>query len=84
MLGVDLEEEPAPVEAFGREFGLPFPLLLDRDGTVQKRFGVRGHPSTVLVDRQGRIVGRILGERGWQSDAARHLIRWLLESENTR
>ena len=48
---------------------------------MQKRFGVRGHPSTALIDRQGRIVGRILGERDWQGDAARRLIRWLLESE---
>jgi peroxiredoxin len=83
MLGVDLEEEPAVVAAFGREFDLPFPLLLDRDGTVQRRFGVRGHPSSALIDRRGRIVGRILGERNWGSEAARRLIRSLLDTGGT-
>jgi len=81
VLGVNLEEEPDAVDAFGRAFGIPFPLLLDRDGQTQKLFGLKGHPSTALIDRHGRIVGRILGERNWASSAAHRLVRWLLESE---
>jgi len=84
MLGVDLEEEPEAIAAFGKAFALPFPLLLDRDGRIQKLFGLRGHPSTALIDRQGRIVGRIAGERNWDSEAARRLVRTLLESEEPR
>lgn len=84
MLGVDLEDEPEAVETFGKTFGLPFPLTLDRDGRIQKLFGVRGHPTTALIDRQGRIVGRIVGERSWDSEAARRLVRALLESEDRR
>jgi len=84
MLGVDLEEEPDAVEAFGKAFNVSFPLMLDHDGRIQKLFGVRGHPSSVLIDRQGRIVGRIQGERHWDSEAARQLVRALLESEERR
>ena len=80
MFGVNLEEQPEAVLAFRQNFGIPFPLLLDREGKVQKLLGVRGHPSTVFIDRKGRIVGRILGERDWQSEAARHLVRSLLET----
>lgn len=69
------------MEAFGKVFGIPFPLLLDRDGRIQKLFGLRGHPSTALIDRKGRIVGRILGERNWDSEATRRLVQALLESE---
>ena len=61
MLGVDLEEEPEAIAAFGKAFALPFPLLLDRDGRTQKLFGLRGHPSTALIDRQGRIVFKQIG-----------------------
>lgn len=82
VLGVNLEEEPEAVEAFGKAFGIPFPLLLDRDGRTQKLFGLKGHPSTALIDRHGHIVGRILGERNWASPAADRLVRWLLESED--
>ena len=81
MVGVNLEEEPDVVEAFGKAFNIPFPLLLDRDGHAQKLFGLRGHPSTALIDRKGRLVGKILGERNWDSPQARRLVRWLLENE---
>lgn len=80
MVGVNLQEDSEAVRAFGKEFSVPFPLLLDPDDRVQKLFGVRGHPSSVLLDRRGRIVGRILGERDWQGEAARQLVRSLLES----
>ncbi len=80
MIGVDLHEDPQAVLAFGREFTIPFPLLLDPEERAQKPFGVRGHPSTALIDRGGRIVGRILGERDWHGEAARRLVRFLLET----
>lgn len=80
MVGVNLQEDPAAVLAFGVEFSIPFPLLLDREGNVEKLFGVRGHPATVLIDRKGLMVGRILGERDWQSEAARRLVRALLDA----
>ena len=41
-------------------------------------FGVRGHPNTVLIDRAGKIVGRILGERDWSSPEAHQLVESLL------
>jgi peroxiredoxin len=82
MLGVNLEEQPEAVEGFAKAYNIPFPLLLDRDGRVQKLFGLRGHPSTALIDRKGRIVGRIQGERNWDGPEARRLVRWLLESED--
>jgi len=82
MLGVNLEEEPDAVEGFAKAYNIPFPLLLDRDGHVQKLFGLRGHPSTALIDRKGRIVGKILGERNWDGPEARRLVRWLLENED--
>lgn len=79
MLGINLEEDPQAVLGFQKEFDIPFPLFLDREGQIQKLMGVRGHPSSVLIDRQGRIVGSILGERDWQSEAARRLVRSLLD-----
>jgi len=39
---------------------------------------VRGHPNTVLIDRAGKIVGRILGERDWSSPEAHQLVESLL------
>jgi peroxiredoxin len=45
---------------------LPFKVAFDGDGTVAKQFGnVRVKPTTFVVDREGRIVKRYVGEPAW-------------------
>jgi peroxiredoxin len=81
LVGVNLRESPEAVRAFAQEFGIAFPLLLDEEGQSPKPFGLWGHPNTVLIDRQGRVVGLVRGERDWQSEAARRLVRQLLSAK---
>ena len=73
-----LRETPEAVRAFAKEFGIGFPLWIDADGRSPAAFGVWGHPSTILIDRTGRVVGRVRGERDWSTDAAQRLVEWLL------
>jgi hypothetical protein len=42
-------------------------------------YGVWGPPTAYLIDRQGRLVGRIQGARDWSTPAARNLLRSLVE-----
>ena len=77
-MSVSLREPAETVREWGEDFGIGFPLWLDPGGEAPAAFGVRGHPSTVLIDREGRIVGRVPGERNWTSPEARHLVEWLL------
>ena len=69
-----LREAAGTVREWGEDFGRS-----SRSGSTPAAFGVRGHPSTVLIDRDGRIVGRVPGERNWGSPDARRLVEWLLE-----
>ena len=78
MVSVDLQEKPEVVREFGEDFEIRFPLWIDRTGQGPAAFAVRGHPNTVLIDRAGRIVGRILGERDWNTPEAHRLVEWLL------
>jgi peroxiredoxin len=81
MVGVNLRESPEAVRGFAQEFGMTFPLLLDPEGQSPRLFGLWGHPNTVLIDRQGRVVGLVRGERDWQSEAARRLVQRLLQAD---
>ena len=45
-----------------------------------KVYGVWGTPTSYLIDRQGRLVGRVVGARAWDSPAARTLLLSLLEA----
>jgi peroxiredoxin len=56
-------DRPDHVLAYTRAKELPFPVALDVQGEAARAFGgIRGTPTTLLVDRRGRIVERILGE----------------------
>ena len=56
-------------------------LTLYADGTARMATTLRaaGLPATLLIDRQGREIGRLLGPAEWDSEDAKRLIRWALE-----
>ena len=78
-MGVGLRENAAAVRAFAREFDIDFPLWIEPQGRSLAAFGLWGHPSTILIDRAGRVVGRVRGERDWDTENARRLVESLLE-----
>jgi len=79
MIGIDLDDDRAALEAFGDKFGSSFPIAVEDEDRMNKAFGVRGCPATVIIDRKGRMVGRVGGGEGdWTSEAARALVRSLL------
>ena len=58
-----------------QERGYVAPVLLDASGDVTGRvYGVWGPPTAYLIDRQGRLVGRIQGARDWSSSRGRDLL----------
>jgi cytochrome c biogenesis protein CcmG, thiol:disulfide interchange protein DsbE len=61
LLGVNLREDAQTIQQFAKEFGLTYPLLLDRDGAVSDRYQVRGIPTTVFVDADGVVRARHVG-----------------------
>ena len=61
VLGVDFDEPAEIVAAFGDELSLSFPLLLDPGGKIQQLYKVRGYPTTVVLDREGRIQAYHIG-----------------------
>ncbi|MFC5701513.1 peroxiredoxin family protein [Cohnella faecalis] len=49
---------------FADEYGFSFPVLLDKDGSVAKRYKIRPIPSTFFIDKDGYIVDGVLGSLG--------------------
>ena len=56
VLNIYVNETEAKVSAFAAKYELPYPVLLDKDGQVAESYQVRGVPTLVLLDRQGKIV----------------------------
>jgi hypothetical protein len=77
---VNFKESADTVRKAARERGYVAPVLVDGSGDVTGRvYGVWGPPTSYLIDRQGRLVGRIQGARDWTGDAARNLVKALVE-----
>ena len=57
---------PEALQVFLAEFGVTFPVAVDRPGEVlpatMKRWRLEGTPTTMLVDRQGRVRQTWLGK----------------------
>ncbi|MFA5663101.1 peroxiredoxin family protein [Castellaniella sp.] len=55
-------DPPRYVKNFATTRALPFPVVLDADGTLAQAFGdIRLTPTAILIDRQGHIIKRYLG-----------------------
>jgi peroxiredoxin len=68
------------VKAFQREFGLTFDILHDRSGRIQQVYQTTGVPESFLLDRDGVIVKRLIGDHNWASEANIAQIERLLGS----
>ena len=79
MLAVDLQESAKEVARFMKEFRLSFPALLDTDGRVASLYKVQGLPTSILIDRSGRVTGVALGPRDWSRSEGKALISSLLD-----
>lgn len=56
-------DAPASVAHYAQTRRLPFGVAIDNTGVIAERFGgIRGTPTTLLVDKRGRIVKRYVGK----------------------
>jgi alkyl hydroperoxide reductase subunit AhpC len=78
VVAVNIQESQSTVAAWAREKKVTIPILLDTDGEVTRQYSVIATPTSFLIDREGRLLGRIVGPRDWGSPAGKALIAGLL------
>jgi len=49
------------VREFAKKMNLSMPILHDRNGTVSRKYGIRGIPAMFIIDQQGNIHDRHVG-----------------------
>jgi thiol-disulfide isomerase/thioredoxin len=70
---------PDAIARFAEEVGLPdLDTLLDPKSRLAAAMGVPGLPITVLLDRDGNEVARLLGEADWSTPEALAVVDYLL------
>ena len=66
FVGVNVRDNDVDAQAFEREFGLTYPSVIDENGSRLLAFRdtlpPTSIPSTLVVDRQGRMAASVLGQ----------------------
>jgi thiol-disulfide isomerase/thioredoxin len=75
---VNFRESPDTVRRFMSREGMGLPVLLDADGSAAKSLGIGIFPTTVAIDRQGRIRFTVTGECAWDQEPATGWLRTLV------
>lgn len=65
FVGINVRDEKEAAEAFERTFGIKYPSIQDTQGDIQlamtKYVPLKAVPTTLVLDKQGRVAARVLG-----------------------
>lgn len=81
VIGVSIDHVESEARNYADRLQAGFPMAFDSGGNLSRRYEVRGVPTSYLIDRDGRFIGLIIGERDWRSPAARQFIEALLQGD---
>jgi peroxiredoxin len=62
ILALNVRQDRDTATAFIEKLNISYPALLDSEGEVAREYGVIGLPTTFVIDREGRLHTRIIGE----------------------
>lgn len=63
-INVTTNDTVGAVKLFSQDFKVDYPILFDKSGKVSDKYGIRGMPTTYLINAKGVIVGKIVGYQG--------------------
>jgi DsbE subfamily thiol:disulfide oxidoreductase len=79
MVTILYKDDYEKAMAYLKQNNYEVPVLIDREGTTAKAYGVTGVPETYIVDKQGVLREKVIGPADWNSSQADSLISNLLK-----
>jgi peroxiredoxin len=61
IVAINVQESDAQVRPFVERLGLTYPIGMDKNGSLARRYRVRSYPTTYFVGRDGTVEGRRVG-----------------------
>ena len=90
FVGVNTRDQLAQAQQFSEQFGIEYPSILDNAGgrEVQRAFAgqvpLNAVPTTLVLDAEGRVAHRVLGQLAGESQLRTLINETLAESGDTK
>jgi len=78
IIGINLQENASTAKSFMDKHDITYPVLLDKSGNVAGKYGVRGIPTTYIIDQSGKALGGVSGALEWDSEQLVSLFKDML------
>lgn len=82
VLGISVDEDPAAYDTFLRSNNITFPNYRDPEKRISTLYGTFMYPETYIIDRQGRLVRKIIGPLQWDDPQVVEFLTRVLESSS--
>lgn len=69
-----------PIREFIDKYGLTFPIFHDPKGKSKERYKTTGVPETFIIDQNGIIAEKVMGQRDWDNPYSVKMILDLLDN----
>jgi peroxiredoxin len=73
---------PKAARKFSNRLGFSFPVLLDPAGTTRRTYEVTGLPTSYIIKRDGKILGKVIGTRAWDGAESIEFFERLLNKKS--
>jgi cytochrome c biogenesis protein CcmG, thiol:disulfide interchange protein DsbE len=67
VLGISVDEDAAAYQKFLQDYSVAFPTWRDPSGQAAASYGTKMYPETYVIDRQGKLLRKIIGPQDWDS-----------------
>jgi cytochrome c biogenesis protein CcmG/thiol:disulfide interchange protein DsbE len=65
VVGVSVDKNPNLYSQFLKRFGPTFQTVRDPDEGIANSYGTYKYPETYIIDRNGKVVQKVIGSRNW-------------------
>ena len=80
ILAINIQESREKVTTWMKDRPLSFTILLDATGAVTGDYEVTATPTVFVLSREGKLVGKALGNKAWTSEQGHALLARLVGS----